>query len=148
MVCNVSIICVLRKPYYTSLGEQLEKKRETTDILSSLWRPLKSSHLTPDAHPTRKREREKQRESGIKGSTPSICDSAFASTQTKTKMNIRTILLAAAVLVVLGLSSLSSAKPAPMEKEEGDMSDALKYLEELDKYYSQAARPRWVEGLI
>ena len=57
-------------------------------------------------------------------------------------MNSRTLLLLVAAVVLASLASTSEAKP--MEKEEGDMSDALKYLEELDKYYSQAARPRYV----
>ena len=52
------------------------------------------------------------------------------------------LLLVSAVLAVALFAPSSEAKPSPMGKEEGDMSDALKYLEELDKYYSQVARPR------
>jgi len=41
---------------------------------------------------------------------------------------------------------LNSNKIEKRSDGEGEMKDALKYLEELDKYYSQVARPRlfWI----
>ncbi|XP_046390053.1 neuropeptide F isoform X2 [Ischnura elegans] len=53
--------------------------------------------------------------------------------------------LAAAALILLGIAtelwSPAEAKPDPSQL--AAMADALKYLQELDKYYSQVARPRF-----
>ena len=51
---------------------------------------------------------------------------------------------AAALVLALALSSFAEARPGSVAEPEGEgeMTDALKYLEELDKYYSQVARPR------
>ena len=58
-----------------------------------------------------------------------------------------------ALLLLLALSvfAVVEARPRHLDNSggietradgEGEMQDALKYLEELDKYYSQVARPR------
>jgi hypothetical protein len=59
-----------------------------------------------------------------------------------------------ALLLLLALSVFSVVESRPRHVDnsgngietradgEGEMQDALKYLEELDKYYSQVARPR------
>ncbi len=48
-------------------------------------------------------------------------------------------ILSALLLVLV----VADARPSASEVDkEGVMTDALKYLEELDKYYAQAARPR------
>ncbi|KAG8227653.1 hypothetical protein J437_LFUL007849 [Ladona fulva] len=55
--------------------------------------------------------------------------------------------LAAAVLVLLGVAAelWSPAEGKPDPGQLAAMADALKYLQELDKYYSQVARPSfWV----
>lgn len=47
--------------------------------------------------------------------------------------------------IILSLWAFGSeARPSGQEEGErpGEMTNALKYLEELDKYYSQVARPR------
>ncbi len=55
----------------------------------------------------------------------------------------------ALTLAVVIFSSASSSSASPVlggemgaSNEGGDVNDAIKYLEELDKYYSQVARPR------
>ena len=58
-----------------------------------------------------------------------------------------------ALLLLLALSVLAVVEARPRHLDntgietradgEGEMQDALKYLEELDKYYSQVARPRY-----
>ena len=55
----------------------------------------------------------------------------------------RTLFLTLAL--ILTFSAFEGVKGRPNGQEErrdGGMSNALKYLEELDKYYSQVARPR------
>lgn len=47
--------------------------------------------------------------------------------------------------IILSIWALETeARPSGQEEGErpGEMTNALKYLEELDKYYSQVARPR------
>ena len=53
------------------------------------------------------------------------------------------VLLVALMVSLFLLAHESEARPS-MDKDEngGEMSDALKYLDELDKYYSQVTRPR------
>merc|ERR1711994_32162 len=49
------------------------------------------------------------------------------------------------VVLILAFSAFEGVRGRPNGQEErrdGGMSNALKYLEELDKYYSQVARPR------
>merc|ERR1712241_1233143 len=49
------------------------------------------------------------------------------------------------VVLILAFSAFEGVKGRPNGQEErrdGGMTNALKYLEELDKYYSQVARPR------
>merc|ERR1712043_28250 len=56
----------------------------------------------------------------------------------------RTLFLTLAL--ILTFSAFEGVKGRPNGQEErrdGGMSNALKYLEELDKYYSQVARPRF-----
>ena len=48
-----------------------------------------------------------------------------------------------ALLLLSALAALSAAAPAPEEDMAG-MRSALEYLQKLDKFYSQAARPRYV----
>jgi len=53
-------------------------------------------------------------------------------------------------VALLGLVHFAECRPRLVDSsgietrsdQEGEMQDALKYLEELDKYYSQVARPR------
>ena len=60
--------------------------------------------------------------------------------------SITALLLLMAVIVM----AVVEARPKHLDNSgietradgEGEMQDALKYLEELDKYYSQVARPR------
>ena len=52
------------------------------------------------------------------------------------------------VVVLAALASCIQARPSDdvfqVEKDsDAGMNDAIKYLEELDKYYSQVARPRY-----
>ncbi len=47
----------------------------------------------------------------------------------------------AAVVAIFVFAQESEARPEG-DGRPGEMTDALKYLEELDKYYSQVARPR------
>ena len=50
------------------------------------------------------------------------------------------------VVLILAFSAFEGVRGRPNGQEErrdGGMSNALKYLEELDKYYSQVARPRY-----
>lgn len=58
------------------------------------------------------------------------------------KKNIRMYFYAfiLAVTVILNLSQQASARPNMDEM--ANMAEALRYLEKLDKYYSQMARPR------
>ena len=51
------------------------------------------------------------------------------------------------VVLILAFSAFEGVRGRPNGQEErrdGGMSNALKYLEELDKYYSQVARPRYI----
>ncbi|XP_053206548.1 neuropeptide F-like [Panonychus citri] len=59
------------------------------------------------------------------------------------KKNIRMYFYAfiLAVTVILNLSQQASARPNMDEM--ANMAEALRYLEKLDKYYSQMARPRF-----
>lgn len=45
-------------------------------------------------------------------------------------------------LVAAAAEARSSSSAATADEDGGQMTDALKYLEQLDKYYSQVARPR------
>ena len=47
-----------------------------------------------------------------------------------------------ALLLLSALAALAAAAPAPEEDMAG-MRSALEYLQKLDKFYSQAARPRY-----
>merc|ERR1712150_53283 len=61
----------------------------------------------------------------------------------------RTLFLTLAL--ILTFSAFEGVKGRPNGQEErrdGGMSNALKYLEELDKYYSQVARPRFGKRAI
>ncbi len=70
-------------------------------------------------------------------------------------MTLLTLLVASSLCCGGGANARAAPAPSDLEEplsvglraEQGPgMSDALKYLEELDKYYSQAARPRYVAG--
>ena len=56
----------------------------------------------------------------------------------------KVVLLAFAAVVFALLAVVAEARPSAAEDglEDGEMNGALKYLEQLDKYYSQVARPR------
>ena len=61
-------------------------------------------------------------------------------------MKTSPLLVVALAFVIV---AFTEAKPAELIEKDGEgagMSDALKYLEELDKYYSQVARPRYVHS--
>merc|ERR1712083_540566 len=73
-----------------------------------------------------------------------IIDSASISLFRMSSMNsmLRWILLALAIVLTL---SETSAKPAASAEggQPGEINSALNYLAELDKYYSNVARPRF-----
>lgn len=49
------------------------------------------------------------------------------------------------VSVIVSLAPEVSARPNI--DEVANMAEAIRYLEQLDKYYSQVARPRWVADI-
>ena len=56
---------------------------------------------------------------------------------------LRWIILALAVVMTLWTSGASAKPTAQAESNQpGEMTNALNYLAELDKYYSNVARPR------
>nr|QBX89062.1 neuropeptide F1 [Nephrops norvegicus] len=55
--------------------------------------------------------------------------------------HIWTALMVGVVIVGVSQVSVTQAKPDPNQL--AAMADALKYLQELDKYYSQVSRPRF-----
>merc|ERR1711976_798458 len=59
---------------------------------------------------------------------------------TSSNMNLSSSLVFLGLCLVL--LSLAEARPSSGSEDKEEMTDALKYLEELDKYYSQVARPR------
>lgn len=79
------------------------------------------------------------------------CSPAPSSSLALALLSVLVVVLAAlsslptteAKTVMLGGGGITGAeREIRAEGAEGEMTDALKYLEELDKYYSQVARPR------
>ncbi|KAG7158257.1 neuropeptide F1-like [Homarus americanus] len=60
--------------------------------------------------------------------------------------HIWTALMVGVVIVSVFQVSVTQAKPDPNQL--AAMADALKYLQELDKYYSQVSRPRYVPRFL
>ena len=52
------------------------------------------------------------------------------------------LLLLVVVAVIAVFSAKAKAAPNPVLEEGAGMRSALEYLQKLDRYYSQAARPR------
>ncbi|XP_015786552.1 neuropeptide F [Tetranychus urticae] len=59
------------------------------------------------------------------------------------KKNVRTCVYAFILVVTIVLNLSQQASARPNIDEMANMAEALRYLEKLDKYYSQIARPRF-----
>ena len=131
-----ALIAALASIYYLQANTAIEKTDVLVFIFASFFAALPETHTSSEVN-----------RSTVVKMSPSCSPSSSSFVF---------VLLSIFVFLSAVLSSSSSmveAKtvmlgPGGGEREiradggEGEMTDALKYLEELDKYYSQVARPR------